>query len=165
MREQYYNRQNAINYAKQWAYGRNPKYYNYDSLGGDCTNFISQCIFAGSKVMNYDKQNGWYYINANNKSPSWTGVEFLYNFLCNNKSVGPYGKKCIQNNIQIGDVVQLSVDGMSYQHSLVIVKIINTDNMNDIYTASHTFDSYERKISSYSFKSVRFIHIEGVRNW
>lgn len=165
MREQYYNRQNAINYAKQWAYGRNPKYYNYDSLGGDCTNFISQCIFAGSKVMNYDKQNGWYYINANNKSPSWTGVEFLYNFLCNNKSVGPYGKKCIQNNIQIGDVVQLSFDGMSYQHSLVIVKIINTDNMNDIYTASHTFDSYERKISSYSFKSVRFIHIEGVRNW
>ena len=165
MREQYYNRQNAINYAKQWAYGRNPKYYNYDSLGGDCTNFISQCIFAGSKVMNYDKQNGWYYINANNKSPSWTGVEFLYNFLCNNKSVGPYGKKCIQNNIQIGDVVQLSVDGMSYQHTLVIDKIINTDNMNDIYTASHTFDSYERKISSYSFKSVRFIHIEGVRNW
>lgn len=165
MREQYYNRQNAINYAKQWAYGRNPKYYNYDSLGGDCTNFISQCIFAGSKVMNYDKQNGWYYINANNKSPSWTGVDFLYNFLCNNKSVGPYGKKCIQNNIQIGDVVQLSFDGMSYQHSLVIVKIINTDNMNDIYTASHTFDSYERKISSYSFKSVRFIHIEGVRNW
>ena len=165
MKNLHYNRQNVVNYANQWAYGRNPKYYNFDSLGGDCTNFVSQCIFAGSKVMNYDKQNGWYYINANNKSPSWTGVEFLYDFLCNNKSVGPYGKKCLQNNIQTGDVIQLSFDGISYQHSLVIVKIINTDSMNDIYTASHTFDSYERKISSYSFKSVRFIHIEGVRNW
>lgn len=24
--------------------------------------------------MNYSKNNGWYYINGNNKSPSWTGV-------------------------------------------------------------------------------------------
>ena len=75
-----YNRQNAYEYSKEWAYKRNPKYYNFDSVGGDCTSFISQCIYAGSKVMNYSKQNGWYYINGNNKSPSWSGVEFLYNF-------------------------------------------------------------------------------------
>lgn len=165
MKELYYNRQNVINYAKKWAYGRNPKYYNYDSLGGDCTNFISQCIFAGSQVMNYDKQNGWYYINANNKSPSWTGVQFLYNFLCNNKSVGPYGKSIEQNKIEIGDIIQLSFDGVSYHHTLVVVKIVNRQSLNDIYTASHTFDSYERKVSSYSFQNARFIHIEGVRNW
>ena len=75
-----YNRQKAKEYAKIWAYKRNPRYYNYDSLGGDCTNFISQCIYAGSGVMNYTKTYGWYYNNANDKSPSWTGVDFLYNF-------------------------------------------------------------------------------------
>lgn len=79
-----YDRHLAVSYAKKWAFARNPKYYNYDSIGGDCTNFISQCIYAGSNVMNYNKVNGWYYINGNNKSPSWTGVEFLYDFLINN---------------------------------------------------------------------------------
>ena len=48
-----YNRANAVAYAKKWAYGRNPKYYDFSDLGGDCTNFASQCIYAGSGVMNY----------------------------------------------------------------------------------------------------------------
>ena len=65
-----YDRESAIEYAKKWAYKRNNKYYNFDNVGGDCTNFISQCLYAGSKVMNYKKDLGWYYINGNNKSPS-----------------------------------------------------------------------------------------------
>lgn len=96
-----YNRQNVLNYAKKWALGRNPMYYNYDSIGGDCTNFVSQCIFSGCNIMNYSKQNGWYYINANDKSPSWTGVQFFYNFLCNNKSVGPYGIECSESGVEV----------------------------------------------------------------
>lgn len=55
--------------------------------GGDCTSFASQCIYAGSKVMNYNKNNGWYYNSGNDKSSSWSGVEFLYNFLTTNKGV------------------------------------------------------------------------------
>ena len=42
-----YNRKAVYDYAKEWAYARNPKYYNYDSIGGDCTNFASQCVFVG----------------------------------------------------------------------------------------------------------------------
>ena len=41
-----YNRANAVAYAKKWAYGRNPKYYDFSDLGGDCTNFASQCIYC-----------------------------------------------------------------------------------------------------------------------
>lgn len=161
-----YNRNPVVEYARKWAYSRNPKYYNFELIGGDCTNFVSQCIYAGSSgVMNYSKSNGWYYINGNNKSPSWTGVQFLYNFLCNNKSIGPYGNECAQNIIEIGDVAQLSFNGLTYEHSLIIVKIININNFSNILTASHTIDSYERKISSYSFKKIRFVHIEGVRKW
>ena len=44
MKEKIYNRKKVVQYAKRWAYDRNPKYYN----------------------------------NANDKSASWTGVEYLY---------------------------------------------------------------------------------------
>ena len=76
-----YRRLNAVLYAHRWAYGRDPQFYNYEAIGGDCTNFASQCIYAGTGVMNETPLYGWYYINANNKSPSWTGVEYLYDFL------------------------------------------------------------------------------------
>ena len=92
-----YNRKEVVEYAKKWAFSRNPKYYNFDSVGGDCTSFASQCIYAGSKKMNYTKNTGWYYINGNNKSPSWSGVEFLYKFLVNNNQVGPQAKEVMQN--------------------------------------------------------------------
>ena len=42
-----YNPSKAVAYAKKWAYGRNPNYKDYDPLGGDCANFVSQCIMAG----------------------------------------------------------------------------------------------------------------------
>lgn len=160
-----YNRTQVIEYAKTWAYGRNPKYYNFDSVGGDCTSFASQCIYSGAKVMNYSTNNGWYYIDGNRKSPSWSGVDFLYKFLTNNKSVGPYGKNVNQEEIQVGDIAQISFDGENYVHSLVIVKIENINSLNGIYIASHTFDSYNKKISEYALEKIRFVHIEGVRKW
>ena len=72
-----YRRLNAVLYAHRWASGRDPQFYNYEAIGGDCTNFASQCIYAGTGVMNETPLYGWYYINANNKSPSWTGVEYI----------------------------------------------------------------------------------------
>lgn len=152
-----YNRKKAVEYAEKWAFKRNPHYYNFDLIGGDCTNFISQCIYAGSNTMNYDNIYGWYYNSANDKSPSWTGVEFLYNFLINNKSLGP-----IANNteeIEIGDVVQLSFDNEKFTHSLIIVG----KEDKKILVASHSLDSYGRDINSYSYKKIRFIHILGVQ--
>ena len=157
-----YNRRKVIEYAKKWAYDRNPKYYNYDKIGGDCTNFVSQCIYAGSKIMNYDKIKGWYYINGNNKSPSWTGVEFLYDFLTTNKEIGPYGKKCEIKELEVGDIVQLSFDGNKFAHSLVVVNIENNNELDKIYIAAHTFNAFNRKVSSYQFKDIRFVHIQGV---
>ena len=163
MKEILYDRKKAIQYAQNWAYKRNPQYYNFDNVGGDCTSFASQCIYAGSKIMNYSKQNGWYYINGNNKSPSWSGVEFLYNFLVQNKSIGPYGYEANQNEIELGDIAQLSFDGSKFSHSLVIVKIENKTDSNQIFISSHTFDSFNKKISEYNYKKIRFIHIEKVR--
>ena len=165
MKEIVYNREKVIEYAKKWAYDRNPQYYDFDNVGGDCTSFASQCIYAGAKIMNYSKQNGWYYISGNNKSPSWSGVEFLYNFLTQNKSVGPYGYEVEQDKIELGDIAQLSFDGNKFSHSLVIVKIQDKTDLNQIFISSHTFDSFNKRISEYNFKKIRFIHIDKVRKY
>ena len=42
-----YDPSKAVAYAKKWAYYRNPDYYDYSNLGGDCANFVSQCLIAG----------------------------------------------------------------------------------------------------------------------
>ena len=42
-----YNPTKAIEYAKKWAYRRNPRYHDYSGEGGDCANFVSQCLIAG----------------------------------------------------------------------------------------------------------------------
>lgn len=151
-----YDRTSAINYARKWALSRNPQYYNFDAVGGDCTSFISQCLYAGSKQMNYNLKNGWYYKNGYDKSPSWSGVEFLYKFLTTNKGYGPRGKVVSQNEIQIGDIAQLSFDGSNFGHSLLII------NVGTLSVAAHTYDVLGKKISEYNFSKIRFIHIENV---
>ena len=86
-----YDRASAVEYARKWAYFRNPKYFNFENIGGDCTNFASQCLFAGSGVMNYAPVYGWFYRSASDRTPSWTGVQFFYNFLVSNNGTGPFG--------------------------------------------------------------------------
>lgn len=157
MSKEKYNRKAVYEYAKKWAYLRNPQYYDYELIGGDCTNFISQCIFAGYNQMNYNKTNGWYYINANNKSPSWTGVEFLYNFLISNRGNGPIGEKSKIDKLEIGDIIQLSFDGNTFSHSLVVVQ--NSNNANGTLVAAHTFDTFGKRVSDYSYHNYRCIHI------
>lgn len=153
-----YDRKKVYEYAKKWAYSRNPKYYNFDPVGGDCTNFVSQCILAGYGQMNYEKDNGWYYINGNDKSPSWTGVEYLYNFLINNRGIGPQGKEINISEIEIGDVVQLGFDGKQFSHSCIVVK--KGDNNYNTLVAAHTHDVFGKSVADYLSEQQRFIHIE-----
>ncbi len=87
----FYDRAEAAAYARRWALSRNPAYYDFDGLGGDCTNFVSQCLYAGCRVMNYSSRGGWYYISPARRSPSWTGVEPFYAFITGNAGAGPYG--------------------------------------------------------------------------
>ena len=76
-----YDRRSAVAYAREWAFRRNPRFLDFSEIGGDCTNFVSQCLYAGSGVMNFTPVFGWYYLSSSNRTASWTGVEYLYNFL------------------------------------------------------------------------------------
>lgn len=156
-----YDRTSAIAYAKKWALSRNPKYYNFDAVGGDCTSFVSQCLFAGSNKMNYNRENGWYYNNGYSKSPSWSGVQFLYKFLTTNKGYGPRGIEASHNEIIPGDIAQLSFNGSTFGHSLFIIDVAGP-SLNNIAVATHTYDTLGKKIGKYTFSKIRFIHIQNV---
>ena len=76
-----YDRGRAIEYARTWALDRNPLFLNFTGRGGDCTNFISQCLLAGSCTMDYTPNFGWYYITPDDRAPAWTSVEYFYDFI------------------------------------------------------------------------------------
>lgn len=160
MREIPYDRAAAVSYARRWALKRNPAYYNFDAVGGDCTNFTSQCIYAGAGVMNYTPVMGWYYRSSYDRTPSWSGVEYLYNFLINNRSVGPFAHVVSQSEAMPGDVVQLGTSDGDFYHSPIITAITPT-----ILVVAHTFDALDRPLSSYDYDVARFLHIDGVRVW
>lgn len=158
-----YRRVSAALYAFRWAYGRNPAFYDYEDIGGDCTNFASQCIYAGTGVMNDTPTFGWYYIDANDKSPSWTGVEYLHNFLVRPEaSPGPVAV-VTQDLAQAapGDVIQLIFKGEVFQHSPVVTATDRSGNPAGILVAAHSYDANCRPLNSYQYVSYRVLHITG----
>ena len=77
------------------------------------------------------------YINGNNKSPSWSGVEFLYNFLTTNKLAGPYGRKVSQDKIEIGDISIKSVVAKDYKIPRYNFKALQNISLNGVMTLSN----------------------------
>lgn len=157
-----YNRGKAVAYADKWALSRNPRYLDFSNLGGDCTNFASQCLYAGSGVMNYTPVYGWYYINSYNRTPSWTGVQFLYNFLTTNTKQGVFAVQSDISSLDLGDIIQLGDANGRFYHSLVVTRIDGYPSLNNIYICTHTIDSKHRPLNSYTYSSIRFLHIKGV---
>ena len=158
MREIPYNRDAAVIYARKWALGRNPAYYDFEKIGGDCTNFASQCIYAGAQAMNFTPVYGWYYRSSYDRTASWSGVEYLYEFLINNSGIGPYARVVPQEEAEPGDLVQLGTESGHFYHSPVITAVTPV-----ILVAAHTYDALDRPLSSYVYEAARFLHIEGVR--
>ncbi|MBQ8164954.1 MAG: amidase domain-containing protein [Clostridia bacterium] len=160
MREKIYDRAAALEYARRWALDRNDKYYNFDKIGGDCTSFVSQCLYAGAKVMNYTPNTGWYYRSAYDRTASWSGVEYLFEFLVNNSSAGPYAHTVSEHEVEPGDIVQLGRKEKRFYHTLVI-----TATAPAITVAAHSYDALDILLSSYRYEYARFLHIDGVRKW
>lgn len=154
-----YDRRKAREYARRWAYGRNPLFYNFTGIGGDCTNFISQCLLAGCCTMNCKNTFGWYYNSASDRTPSWTGVQYLYDFLTRNEGAGPYARDADINELVTGDLVQLADRGGRFYHTLLI-----TGARRGTYlVAAHSFDTFDRPLVSYSYARLRPLKLLGCR--
>lgn len=161
-----YNRQKAVEYAHKWAFQRNPKYLDFEKYGGDCTNYASQVLYAGSGVMNYTPTYGWFYISSGKRTASWTGVDNLYNFLIKNKGAGPFAEVVDARDVKPGDIVQLSFKGGGdFNHSPVIVETGGTPAVDNILVAAHSYDRDNYKLANYTWKDIRFLRIAGVRKY
>ena len=159
-----YDRPAAIAYAHAWAMKRNPKYGDFSDLGGDCSNFISQCLIAGGAVMNETKDTGWFYHSMNSRAAGWSAVPYLYKFLVNNRGRGPFGHEVPLEEIEPGDIVQLKFAGMAdYSHSLLVVATGEPSARVNIRIAAHSYDCDDRPLNTYSYVSARGIKIDGVR--
>ena len=133
-----YSPSKAANYAYKWGNRRNSQYRSHIK---DCTNFVSQCVYAGGKTMKKPKKkipNGmkntiyyWYSIKyvippANyrwKESSSWIGVSDFYNYWKNNGAQIIQCKtiKILNNKAKLGDIVQLN-EGKGWYHSIIISK-------------------------------------------
>lgn len=162
-----YNRERAVEYAKRWALSRNPLFIDFTGGGGDCTNFVSQCIFAGCGVMNYTDTFGWYYVSPEDRAPSWSGVDEFYRFITGatdfvmvNGGTGPYGREAaVRADVTVGDVVQLRNSAGEYYHTLIITGF----DGGDVLVSAHTNDALDRRLSTYPYASLRILHILGAR--
>jgi len=159
-----YNRPAAVAYAHEWAMGRNPRYGDFSNIGGDCSNFISQCLIAGGAVMNETRDTGWYYHSMNSRAAGWSAVPYLYKFLVNNGGRGPFGHEIPLEELELGDIIQLKFAGMAdYSHSLLIVSMEKPPIPANIRIAAHSYDCDDRPLDTYSYVNARGIHIDGIR--
>jgi len=154
-----YDRAQAVAYAQKWAFSRNPAFYDFSNLGGDCTSFISQCVYAGSCEMNYTPTFGWYFITPSDRSPSWSGVPYFYQFMTTNQEIGPFAEDAAPEAIELGDVIQLGDGTGRFYHSLLVTGF----SRDSFLVAAHTNDAFNRPLSSYSYRQIRFLHLLGVR--
>ncbi len=150
--EKGYNRKKAVEYARKWALGRNPEYESFNGIGGDCTNFISQCLYAGGLKMNFTPIFGWYYRNSSERTASWTGVQFFYNFMISDKG---YASESDSSALDIGDVIQLGRKDGTFYHTLIVTGF----NKSSYLVCAHSDDSLDRPLDTYSYYRVRFLKI------
>ncbi len=158
-----YDRRAAVRYALNWAFARNPRFYDFEDIGGDCTNFVSQCLYAGCGVMNYSRENGWYYINSNDRAPSWTGVNFLRKFLLTNTGVAVYAEEAPLSELRRGDIIQLVNGEGRFYHTVIISAILSPAVPSNIFVCAHSADARNRRLSTYNYANAVGFHILGAR--
>lgn len=138
----YYHPALAVHFARKWASAEgvyNPDYLQYDVTGnprvsvpyggpgGDCTNFVSQCLHAGGWPMDYPtivqprrSINVWYYdpdLDEDAAQPcshTWILAPFFASYLLNSgrteltKNKVVVGLANARQYMKVGDVVQFS---------------------------------------------------------
>lgn len=154
-------------------------YYDFSLITGnhDCTNFISHCLLAGGASKNVSA-NGWYYNTLSDRTPSWSNVNYLHNFLVRNSSTrGPKGVSSeypagnsltsLYSSCRIGDLIQIKYNGASnYGHSTIVTGK-NLSQTTILITSRTSQNSYNKSAvltkvyNSNAVKSYRLVDLEG----
>lgn len=168
----------AIEYAMTWVDPvevlRNDNEFGvYDTYGGNCNNYISQCLNAGGIPMDYygdvNTQWKWYGEEVDldesdsGRSPAWAGVEEFYTYASENYGYGL--EAIVDDNVfsgSVGDILQYGQDG-EWVHSVIITDVVTDSdgNMVDYLINSNTTDRINYPASAYGYSDLRLIKILG----
>lgn len=164
-----YDREKARDYARKWALSRNPAYHDYEEWGGNCTNFISQCVHAGKIPFDNQPPYIWYWYSDYSRTPSWTSAEAFYQYLINNntsktQNFGVYARNAEYNELEIGDIAQLVYEGKAFHTMMITEVILEDDYLIDYYESQNTYDLLDYPLSMKAGEQ-RYIKILGYYNW
>ncbi|MGL5086008.1 MAG: amidase domain-containing protein [Clostridium sp.] len=130
----------AIAYANKYYKSYNKAYPDWTIYGGDCANFISQCLKAGGKKMS-DK---WYSygnkLNTSKVSPSWRGAnDFSYYWRKHAKSYKTFKSvnEDYLNYGKPGDVISFINKNGRAVHTMMITGLSD----DDFILSTHTYDT------------------------
>ncbi|MCM1500183.1 MAG: amidase domain-containing protein [Clostridium sp.] len=158
-----YSSSDAVAYAKEYYYPYNSAYPDWSSYGGDCANFISQCLYAGGKSMKgtpgtsaaAQDWSNWFSTgsscNTSNVSSTWRGANAFKSYWQSNASGYSTFSSVGDDSYSYGytgDVVSLLNSNGSAYHTLIIVGYDWANR--DFIVAAHTYDTVTAHLSDYS---------------
>ncbi|MEK0312703.1 amidase domain-containing protein [Cohnella sp. 56] len=120
-----YNRAEAVAYADLWWDAGNPSYETFEV---NCTNYVSQCLFAGGAPMNYTgkREAGWWYQGLSGGqerwSYSWAVANSLQHYLSQPRGSELRAER-VESPAQLapGDVICYDWDGNGqFRHNTIV---------------------------------------------
>ena len=161
-----YNRTLAVDYAIKYATDPNKQYKYYKFIngnGGDCTNFVSQCLKAGGSPVDYNKIRPWWY-HQGKSTICWSVAHSLYWYLKMNQSTNRNVIKGLEiediHNLEIGDVVFYENYNNVIFHSAIITSFVDVSGNKEPLISQHSFDQLNGNyLKSYEYKKAHFLKI------
>jgi hypothetical protein len=162
-----YRRDLAAAYADRWWNEPNPAYETFEV---NCTNYVSQCLFAGHAPMNYTgrRDSGWWYKGRSGGrelwSYSWAVSHALQSYLARGASRGLHAVQVESPaDLALGDVIFYDWDGDGRFRHTTIVTAFDSAGMplvNANTTASrHRYWDYRDSYAWTERTRYRFFHI------
>jgi hypothetical protein len=113
----------------------NTAYYNFDAVGGDCQNFVSQSLLAAGLA----KTSSWYYSSASDHSSSW-GYAPAFDALA--PSLGFTRLASDQRaQLQVGDLAYFDWNHNDVPDHVMIVSAVSTvDGATTVKLVGHNLD-------------------------
>lgn len=161
-----YNRTKAAEYADAHWNEPNSAYLTFEV---DCTNYVSQCVFAGGAPMNYTgkRERGWWYRGMSGKSElwsfSWAVANGLGRFLASSRSGLQAETVRSARQLTVGDVICYDWDGTGRFGHTTIVTAISADGypLVNAHTnnSRHRYWDYRDSYAWTERTAYRFYHI------
>lgn len=135
-----YDRLAAVQYAERWWNDHNPKFKNFEV---NCTNFVSQCLFAGNAPMRgYPKKTTGWWMKNNDWSYSWSVAHALSIYLSTSKTGLRAEEVFSPEKLVPGDLICYDFQGDGrFDHTTFVVA---KDEQNMPLVNAQTYNSRKR---------------------